>query len=221
MSQVVFTVSGNHVLMLPPERALLHLNVSHEGSATDRVYADTTNTHRRLSGLLGDLHDPAAGPITSWTSGQLRTWSHRPWTPDGRQLPVVHGAAVDVHARFSDFGQLSDVVAAVQGYSGIRVEQVEWALTEVTRARATTEARAAAVADALRKAQEYAAVLGLPGIRPIEIADQGMLRGILSRDVTARAMHAEAGVALDGPAVEFRPDDIEVSAGVDARFVSE
>lgn len=219
MSQVTFTVSGHHALLLPPERALLHLTITHEGSAPDRVYADTAGTHRRLTSLLTELHDPDAGPVRRWSSGQIRTWSHRPWSQDGRQLPVVHDAAVDLRVRFSDFARLSDLVAAVNGWSGVTIEQVEWTVTDTTRASAVREARAAAVRDAMDKATEYAAALGLGAVRAIEVADVGMLRGVLARDIAPHALRAEAGVASDGPAVEFRPDDIEISVGVDARFV--
>ncbi|TCJ30927.1 SIMPL domain-containing protein [Nocardioides jejuensis] len=219
MAQVVFTVSGTHVLMLPPERALLHVSIAHEGSAPDRVYADTAHTHRRISALLADLHDPDNGPVRGWNSGQIRTWSHRPWSQDGRQLPVVHDAAVDVRARFSDFGRLSEVVGAINGWSGVSIDQIEWKVTEATRSASLRDARAAAVHDAQVKAAEYAAALGLAAVRPIEIADAGMLQGVAVRDLGMRAMHAE--VAADGPSVEFRPDDIEISVGVDARFVAD
>lgn len=220
VSQVAFTVSGTHVLMLPPERALLHLTIAHEGSAPDRVYADTAGTHRRLSARLTELHDPDNGPVRRWTSGQIRTWSHRPWSQDGRQLPVVHDAAVDVHAKFSDFARLSELVAAVNGWSGVSIEQVEWAITTATRTAALREARASAVLDARDKAGEYAAALGLGSVRAVEVADGGMLTGVGPREV-ARPLLARAGLESDGPAVEFRPDDIEIAVVVDARFVAD
>ena len=45
--------------------------------------------------------------MTWWSSDQLPTWAQRPWNTEGKQLPLVHHAQVDVQAKFADFAALS------------------------------------------------------------------------------------------------------------------
>ena len=84
------------------------------------------------------------------------------------------------------------------------------------------QARIRAVEDAVVKAQEYAEALGLGTIRPIAIADAGMLGANLhpERDVSPANLRMAAPMG-GAPEIELLPEDIEVSSAVDARFVGE
>jgi uncharacterized protein YggE len=79
--------------------------------------------------------------------------------------------------------------------------------------------RTAAVHDAVTRAQQYADALGLSGVRPVAVADAGMLGVELHLDGRPAATFLRAaGSAGTGPDVELAPEEIEVSAAVDARF---
>jgi hypothetical protein len=69
------------------------------------------------------------------------------------------------------------------------------------------------------RARQYADALGLGSIRPVAIADAGMLGVELRPQDGAGSAYLRVGAAsAAGPAVEFAPEDIEISAKVDARF---
>ena len=85
--------------------------------------------------------------------------------------------------------------------------------------RVDREVATRAVAVAVERATAYAQAIGRASVTPVEIADVGLLddgaRPEAAPRMFARAMAMDAGAA---PAVEFRPDDIRVTAAVEARF---
>lgn len=150
----------------------------------------------------------------------IRTWSNRPWNNEGKQLPLVHHASVGVEVKFRDFAALSRWVGQhVAEIEGFRVAQVKWTLTEKQRATLLADVRTHAVRDAVTRAQHYADALGLGAVAPVAIADAGMLN--TTPESGPQAAYLRAGPAGGAPVAELVPEDIEVSATVDARFVAE
>jgi uncharacterized protein YggE len=105
---------------------------------------------------------------------------------------------------------------------GFRVSNVEWALTSKRRDELFRHVRTEAVRDAVARAQQYADALGLGKISPLAIADAGMLGANLhpqGGDGPAYLRVASAPSGGGAADVELVPQDIEVSAAVDGRFV--
>lgn len=218
------TVRGTFSAFEAPERGTVHASLAFEGAAMQPVYDRVAAILESVRSTIVPLHNPDDGPVTWWSADQLRTWSNRPWNSDGVQLPFVHHASVKLDVKFSDFAALSRWVAQhTVDTDGFSVSQVEWALTERRRDELRKHARTEAVRDAVTRAQHYANALELGPIRPIAIADAGMLEANLRPEVVSnasymRAMAAPAG-AGGAPQVQLAPEDIEISAAVDARFV--
>src|SRR3954471_14799691 len=84
MADTIITVQGEYELRHPAERGAVRLRVSYEGPSRDEVLALTTQRQLSLSSELRELHNPLSGPVTQWSSDQLRVWGDRPWTGDGR-----------------------------------------------------------------------------------------------------------------------------------------
>lgn len=155
---------------------------------------------------------------------QLRTWSHRPWNEEGKQLPLVHHASVGIEVKLRDFAALSGWVDEhVTSIGGFRVTTIEWALTVIRRAELIQQVRTRAVRDAVERAQLYADALGLGKVSPVSIADAGMLVGNLRYDVGQGQVHtvarAGSGQGRSSFGIESVPEDIEVASSVHARFV--
>ena len=132
----------------------------------------------------------------------------------------MHHASVGVQVKFQDFAELSRWVGEhVTGTEGFRLSQVVWALTTKRREKLLKQVRTRAVKDAVRRAQQYADALGLGHVRPVAIADAGMLGGLQRERNLERAYLSAAPVAGKASVVELVPADIEVSAAVDARFL--
>jgi hypothetical protein len=186
----------------------------------DPVFERVARDLDAVKASIVPLEETRDGPVTSWTAERLHTWSNRPWNKDGRQLPLVHHASVGVEATFRDFSALSQWIGEhIATIDGFRVERIGWSLISTRREELLKHARTQAVGDAVTRARQYADALGLGSIRPVAIADAGMLGVELRPQDGAGSAYLRVGAAsAAGPAVEFAPEDIEISAKVDARF---
>jgi len=214
MPEVTITVRGEHEVRRAPEQAVAHIAVRAEGPDRGAVV-------ERIAALAAPIRDDladrkAAATLVDWTSQRVAVWSDRPWAGDKR-LAVVHYAGVDITATFDDFAALSWWITQVAEREGVEVGYIDWRLTDDTAAALEREAAAHAVQVAVARATAYAVALGLSEVVPEEVAD----RGLLSPGAPmARGLVAMTGAMDDGAALDFRPDDITVSAGVEARFIA-
>jgi uncharacterized protein len=216
------TVRGTFSAFQAPERGTVHATISYEGPEMQPVYDRVARDLEAVKASITPLHDRDHGAVTSWSAEQLRTWSNRPWNKDGKQLPLVHHASVGVEVKFRDFAVLSRWVGEhVANTAGFRVSHVEWALTEARRDELLGQVRTRAVRDAVTRAQQYADALGLGEIRPVAVADAGMLGANLQPEGGhgVAYLRAAAAAPAGGTDVELVPEDIEIAATVDARFV--
>ncbi|WP_167052134.1 SIMPL domain-containing protein [Salinibacterium sp. ZJ77] len=217
----VITVQGQHTARYAAERGTAHLAVSFDGPEREEVVTSATSTARQITEHIDSLHDASAGPIVSWSSDRVRVWSDRPWNNEGAQLPLVHHAQISITVAFSEFETLADVLGLFTVMPGVHLGGIEWELTKATRISALAEVRSRAVSDATDKARVYAQAVGLGTVRAVAIADPGMLgTGSPEPLVPRMEMMMARGTASDisGPKFAFTPDQIEVSAAVDARF---
>lgn len=223
MSEVVVTVRGSFESRHPPELATVYLSVGHEGPDPDAAHRSTAEDTARLVEGITPLFDRDSGPVTRWSNDQIHTWSNRAWNQDGRQLAPVHRADTQLQVTFSDFAELNRWLSTVAVVSGVSVQRIQWMLTDGRRDELTEHARKQAVLDARAKAATYAESLGLAELTPAAIADVGMLGDHASGDGspapfrTAMAAFSAAG----GPELRLSPEDIELSAAVDVRFVAQ
>ncbi|MDF0532312.1 SIMPL domain-containing protein [Tsukamurella sp. 8F] len=220
MNDVEITVRGSHRVYAASERATVALTVALEGPSPDSVYADVAPSARALADDVSGLHDPAAGAVTWWSSERLATWATRPWHKEGERPPLVHHARVRFRVKFRDFAELGRFTARSIEIPGVDVDDTTWALTEKRREALVAEVRTAAVRDARARAQAYADALGLGVVRPVAIADPGMLGAGGTGDAPpqARFALASAGGPAGGPPVSLTPEQITIEQSVDARF---
>ena len=212
------TVRGSFSAFQPPERGTVHATIAYEGPEMEPVY---DRVARDLEAVIASIVPlEAQEAVTWWSADQLRTWSNRPWNDKGKQLPLVHHASVLVEVKFGDFAALSRWVGQhTADVEGFRVERVEWALTVAQRETLLRQVRTRAVQDAVSRAQQYADALGMGKIKPVAVADAGMLNA--RPEGAADGVHMRMAAAGGGAVAELVPEHIEVSAAVDARFVVE
>lgn len=217
------TVRGSYSAFQPPERATARVTLGFEGPEMQPVYDRVTRDLESVKASIVEIHDPANGPVTWWSTQHVRTWANRPWNQDGRQLPLVHHASVGVQVKFRDFAVLTRWVGGhVERTQGFSLDGVEWALTEQLRHQLARDVRARAVQDAAERAQEYADALELGPVRPVALADAGMLSsGLHPMAASAETAFMRGSAAHDSDAeLALSPEDIEVAAVVDGRFVA-
>ena len=214
-------VRGSFSAFRPPERATVHATLGYEGPKVDSAYERLVHDLDAVKSSVTALHEPHAGPVTWWSTGQVRTWANRPWNNEGKQLPLVHHASVDIQVKFSDFTALSRWVGGhVTDTGGFSLSRIEWALTTEHRDELVAQVHTRAVQDAVTKAQRYADALALGPVRPLVIGDAGMVCRPPEDSSSPPMMRAMAVRAGSAPEIEFAPADIEVSVAVDAKFVA-
>lgn len=215
MTTVEINVRGSHTVTLPPQRATVHATVAMEGPAPEPVFEGVAASLADVCRSLEQLHHRKRGPVTWYAVDQVRMGSHRPWNADGEQLPLVHSASVSVAATFSDFNELAKWVAWGAGVEGLGIGYINWALTDRHRLEVERKTRQKAVRDARRRAQDYADALDLGPVSVHAVSDPG-----LNRPAPRMAMLASASPAREGaPEFTLRPEDVEISAEVEATFV--
>ena len=219
----IITVQGSFTAWYPAERATARLTVSFDGAEREAVLASATRSVQTVTDSITALHDPDAGPVTWFSSDRIRVWAERPWNNEGKQLALVHYASVEITATFSDFAVMSWWLTDVAERDGVQVDTVTWRLTPATSKAAESEVAAQAVGVAVDRATAYAAALGLANLTPLEIADVGLLSRSSDSPAPAPKMMRAMAMSMDAgsaPAVELQPEDIVVTAAVEARFVA-
>ena len=223
MSDVVITVRGEHEVRIVPERAIAHLTIRAEGPERGAVV-------ERMAALTEPVRDDlaarrSAGTVVEWTSQRVSVWSERPWNNEGKRLAPVHYATVDYSVTFTDFAVLSWWAGEVAEREGVQLGWIEWKLTPDTRAKIERDVATEAVGVAVARASAYAGALGLGDVTAVELADVGLLTHHDRPEVApaGRMLVAKASFAADAggaPAVQLQPEDIVVSAAVEARFAA-
>lgn len=224
MSDVVITVRGEHEARIAPERAIAHLTIRAEGpergAVVERMAALTEPVRDDLAGRK------SAGTVAEWTSQRVSVWSERPWNNEGKRLAPVHYASVDFSVTFTDFAVLSWWAGEVAEREGVQLGWIEWKLTPETNASTERAVATEAVAVAVLRANAYAAALGLSEVTALELADVGLLtrQGGSESAPAPRMLMAKASFAGDAagaaPSVQLQPEDIVISAAVEARFAA-
>jgi uncharacterized protein len=223
MSETVITVQGSSSIKHSAERATVAAAVSHDGPSRDKVFAETTTAAESITTALRGMHDTASGPVVEWSSDRIGVWSDRPWNNDGRQLPLVYHATIGVRATFTDFDALARWVEAVATTSGASVGSIDWELLDPTRDALLAEVRTKAVQDAAAKALVYARAAGLTSVTATAIADPGLLGSpddpLPAAGAGPQRMFAAKSMSSSAP-LAFTPQELEVTAQVDARFAA-
>ncbi|MFS6529025.1 SIMPL domain-containing protein [Microbacterium aurugineum] len=220
MSEVTVTVRGEHERRVAPERATIRVSVRSEGPERTVVVEHVMRLADPVRTSITERAD--AGSIVDWTSTRLSVRAERPWSNDGKRLAPVFYASVDFTATFAEASELSIWASDISPWDGVEVGEVEWHLTPETRTQVEQEVAAEAVGVAVTRAQAYAGALGLEQVTPIEIADAGLISKAQGSAV-APLMKARGGIAFAadaGPVMEYEPDEIVISATVEARFLA-
>jgi uncharacterized protein YggE len=209
------TVRGSATQHHPAERATVALATAVEGPEKQKVFSDAVEILEPLTAQLKELVGLHAVP--TWSSDQVRVFSHRPWDNDGTRAAMVHVAKVHVRAEFTDFERLSSFLDYWAGVDGVEVGGIVWDVSAKNRRLYEAEVRKSAVDDAVAKAQAYANAVRRGKVVAVEIADPGMLGG--PGETPALLPKSAFGLndASDAE-LDLTPEEIVIRVEVDAKF---
>ena len=217
MSEVIITVRGEHELRVAPERATVQLTVALDGADREEVVTRALAVAEPVRSSIVEREQ--GGSVEQWTSQRLSVYAERPWSSEGKRLAPIYRASIDFTATFSDISEMSIWVTDISVADGVSIGDVDWHLSSETEREVEREVATQAVAVAVGRARAYAEALGLSDVRPLEIADRGLIS--TEPPMFTPVAAAARGMAMDSAAgMEFQGEQITVSATVEGRFAA-
>jgi len=212
------TVRGSAEQRFAAERATVSLATAIESTDKQQVYDDAVSVLEPLVIQLRELAD--RGAVSTWSSDQVRVYSHRPWDSDGKRGELRHVARLQITAEFTDFERLSGFIDYWAGRNGIEIGGIEWDVTARNRRSYEADVRKAAVDNAINKAQAYADAVRRGRVMALQIADPGMLNGDGEQSPVPFMMTSSAG-SDTATELDLTPDEIVIHVEVDAIFAAD
>lgn len=219
-SETIITVRGEYAAYYAPERATVSLAIQFDGPVRAGVFELTTAVSSRIREDVVERHNPPVGPVTWWSSDSISVRSSRPWSNEGTQLPLVYSSSIEFRVRFNDFPALAEWIEEIAVIDGVTIRGIEWDLSDARRTTATAEVRSRAVKDAVSKASVFAQSIGLGSVRATALADPGMLGDQVAASEGGIVLSRSMNGGVEPGSIEFAPEEIEITAAVDARFIA-
>lgn len=199
-----------------PDRAEIRAVIDGEGSTRDQAYGQAAESAEVVDSVIAE-HRSALDRVTT-TSLAVHPKSR--WKK-GESVRTGWRATRTTTFEVVDFGHLGDLIAELAG-AGAAVSGPAWKLDSENAVH--SEARRLAATDARKRAEDYAAPLGLrlgsvawvsePGLR-VSLSSETPLRGFVPMPVGA-AMPGPVGAAMPGEdVIDVSPEEISVIASVE------
>lgn len=217
------SVRGEAAQVIPPDYATVHTAIHVRD--TDKT-ATLERAGRAQAAAVAALRELGGVPLSVDTIDAALAWSTRTFSArerreyDDRKRPgEVHWQAhvpITVVARGLD--RLTEVSRALSAVPELEIFRVEWLVDPRNAAWPTV--RAAAIADAVAKARDYAAALGGSVTALVHVADQGLLGGAEHHSGIRQARALSGGGDYDDGGPDLDPAPQEITAVVEARFTA-
>jgi len=207
MTAPIVTVRGEAELEGPPDLAGLSCTLHASGDSAEAARAQLATGSQAVAALLEQF---AAALQRSSTSALHvgPSFNHRNPTKI-----TGYSGSLTTSLLVTDFEALSDLVLALSGLPNSQVDGPWWSLKPDNPMH--REVRLAAIADARRRAEDYAAAFGATVSELVEVSDlDGGMGGMPGRRSQAMAMEAMAA----DTSFSFEPALLTVSGQVTVRF---
>lgn len=209
MTQII--VSGTGVQRAPAERASVVVSTQHRAAHPEDAIRVVADAHAAIAAQARAFVE--GGEAERWHADRVWVSHHEQWVGDGKRRDVVFDAAASVHVTFVDFEALGAWIGSVATNPVHQVGGISWSLSDETRHALGSAARAEAIADARRKAADFASAAGLPSPRIASIHEGGVPDAPLFKP-QAMAMGMRAGSAASEPSIDLQGSEIEVTSEV-------
>ncbi|QDS69623.1 hypothetical protein FKW77_008890 [Venturia effusa] len=236
MSPLIIKVDETSTISRRAERAVVSVQVSSSGPDQQQVASEVTAVAKSLQDMLRELSKteaPAgstaseyAAPITHWSMNTLSTGSYMIYHDDDRtkhdslrQKSRQYNAQVSLEIKFADFSLLGSACTDLATMPFVSVRNIDWRLTDKTKASLVGMSRKLAVEAAVSKAKDFAGAVGKTTVTAVEIVadrDNGYSRSARVYGATRAFGAAEVEDALN-----FEPEDVDMTCSVHVKFEAE
>jgi uncharacterized protein YggE len=208
-------VRGSAEVRVLPDRAALRVDLDGDGPSRDEAYRQAAPLAEAVDRVVEAHRARLARVVTAALAVQPRTRWRR-----GENIRTGWRASRTTLLDVVDFAGLGDLFAELAAAGGA-VAGPTWHVDPTNPAH--DEARRQAAADARRRADAYAAALGLRVLAPAWVAEPGLRRGGGGGDgpPMARAMGAagsRAFGAAEQDVIDVNPEEVVVAAAVEVGF---
>lgn len=211
-----FVVRGTASHTYDAERATVPLSAAFVESKSALAHERAVQLQSQIVTAVRALEQ--RGAVKKWSSDRIFTSSFRPTDSSGRLRAAQYRTSIAISVEFVDFVALSPFLDEWGARAGVDIGGPYWDVLEENRDEYEASVRAQAVRNAVAKAQAYADAVDAGRVRPLLLADPGMLSsGAGSPDGFPHVLAAPA-MGRGAPALEIKAATIEIGVSVDARF---
>lgn len=182
------------------------------------------DTSRQIS-LRCDVGEATPdAPVTYWKNSTLSTSSYRPTDDKGKKLDRLFFARTSFEIKVRDFERLGSLATTLSTMPLVSISQVEWRLTDATKASLASESRREAIKDAVVKARDYAAVLGRGTPEAVEVSDGNGNFGSYAHGFRSRVAAYGGGDGRgqqESEIMDFEPESVQLNTTVTVKFLAE
>lgn len=233
MAPLEINVTGVGTAVHRAERAILTLQATSQQMPTaSEASATVTTTANTLRDAIMPYcpQDESTGQtkpnaaISHYTMSSLSTNSHTQYYADTKTNEIKYTAHAEFSIKFSDFGVLDKLATQFSAMENVKIQKIEWRLTDKTLEEMRSVARRRAAKDAIQRAKDYAEVFVGEGkqeaVRAVEVREIGRYG-----QATRPGLHELKGqrpfVGRERPEMKFEFEDVSVSVNVDGKFIVE
>jgi uncharacterized protein YggE len=244
MARLEIAVTGNGATTLPAEHATLTLQIqSRPCPTTEEAPKALEHFITQLSETLA-LYCPkgeksgqrAAIAHYSIGAGDVLTHHERSAESSGfmsvsSKTPVTKSyvAKADMYVVFADFSALDSLATQFNAMDKVRVQGVQWSLSDASLAASRASSRKEAAKDALQRARDYAeALAGLEPAEAVERVKAVHIKEMEKYEISTRPKlwygrkmggNGKSVGAKGKAEMYYEPMDVVVSVKVEGRFV--
>ena len=204
-----------------PERATVNIDIKYTSFDREKAHQRVSEVLRDVRAQIEGMHDGQNGPVTWYSISGASTWTSK--DADGFKF----SEEIEVKVKFSDFARLGNWLDSVLKYQGVRLRFIRWSVTQHREKELEALLRQAAVRAARQKAEQYAAAVGMHIVSIKTIADTGFLKNGYGYSSASSAASRGGGGASGSASsatldtYRFAPEDIHMSASVEAEFLAD
>lgn len=226
MKELTIEVHGAATVAERADFAILSIAVSSEGPSQEVVSGAVKETSNDLQAELASLSGDDQAPVSSYSMTALNTMSYlvrhhgeprrSAAPPEQRQFK----ASINFSVTFRRFETLADVITILMGREHVGINGIDWRLTEQKQNHIGSQCRKQALRDAMRKAEDYAEVLGR-AILPVQIVAErthSHSRGLTRAMVMDTTSYGPPQAAAPGMHLSLEPEDVEFTNEVTVTF---